>query len=90
MGRGASSTASELIRGSEDGHGPSLAPASRAIYRAMDLGFHDLRHEAGSRWLEAGLSLHHVKDCWATPASAQRTRISTRAVFTFANRWSAR
>ena len=27
-----------------------------------DLTFHDLRHEAGSRWLEAGMSLHHVKE----------------------------
>ena len=24
--------------------------------------FHDLRHEAGSRWLEAGMPLHHVKE----------------------------
>jgi integrase len=28
----------------------------------MDLHFHDLRHEAGSRLLEAGWPLHHVKD----------------------------
>ena len=31
-------------------------------YRAIDLRFHDLRHEAGSRWLEAGMPLHHVKE----------------------------
>ena len=30
--------------------------------RAIDLHFHDLRHEAGSRLLEAGWPLHHVKD----------------------------
>jgi integrase len=29
---------------------------------AIDLHFHDLRHEAGSRWLEAGIPLHHVKE----------------------------
>ncbi len=28
----------------------------------VDLKFHDLRHKAGSRWLEAGMSLHHVKE----------------------------
>ena len=38
-----------------------LSPASREVYRAIDLKFHDLRHEAGSRWLEAGMPLHHVK-----------------------------
>ncbi len=31
-------------------------------YQAIDLHFHDLRHEAGSRWLEAGMPLHHVKE----------------------------
>jgi integrase len=27
-----------------------------------DLHFHDLRHEAGSRWLEAGWPIHFVKE----------------------------
>ena len=49
------------------GHTPTwvkrgLSPASRAAYRTIDLHFHDLRHEAGSRWLEAGVPLHHVKE----------------------------
>ncbi len=39
-----------------------LAPASRAAVRAIDLHFHDLRHEAGSRLLEAGWPLHHVQE----------------------------
>ena len=48
------------------GHTPAwvkggLAPESQAAYHAVDLRFHDLRHEAGSRWLEAGVPLHHVK-----------------------------
>jgi hypothetical protein len=30
--------------------------------RAIDLRFHDLRHEAGSRWLEGGWPIHHVKE----------------------------
>ena len=39
-----------------------LASESRAAFKAIDLRFHDLRHEAGSRWLEAGMPLHHVKE----------------------------
>jgi integrase len=39
----------------------ALAPESRAALRAIDLHFHDLRHEAGSRMLEAGWPLHHVQ-----------------------------
>jgi integrase len=38
-----------------------LSPQSRAIYRQIDLHFHDLRHEAGSRLLEAGWPLHEVQ-----------------------------
>ena len=49
------------------GHSPTwvrhgLSPDSRDAYRTIDLHFHDLRHEAGSRWLEQGLPLHHVKE----------------------------
>jgi site-specific recombinase XerD len=39
-----------------------LAPESEAAYRDIDLHFHDLRHEAGSRWIAAGWPLHHVKE----------------------------
>jgi integrase len=38
-----------------------LSPASRAALRSIDLHFHDLRHEAGSRWLEGGVALHYVQ-----------------------------
>ena len=49
------------------GHAPTwvksgLSPESRRVYRTIDLHFHDLRHEAGSRWLEKGVPLHHVKE----------------------------
>jgi integrase len=44
-----------------EGSGKLSAP-SRAPLGAVDLHFHDLRHEAGSRWLEAGMPLHHVKE----------------------------
>jgi integrase len=39
----------------------ALARESRTALRAIDLYFHDLRHEAGSRMLEAGWPLHHVQ-----------------------------
>lgn len=48
------------------GHTPTwtrenaLSAASREALRAADLTFHDLRHEAGSRLLEAGWPLHNV------------------------------
>ena len=38
-----------------------LTPELRATYQKIDLHFHDLRHEAASRWLEAGIPLHHVR-----------------------------
>ena len=41
-------------------HGRS--PDSPETYRTIDLHFHNLRHEAGSRWLEQGWPLHHVKE----------------------------
>ena len=39
-----------------------LVPALQATYKAIDLHFHDLRREAGSRWLEGGVPLHVVRD----------------------------
>jgi integrase len=39
----------------------ALSAASQAVFRAVGLHFHDLRHEAGSRLLEAGWPLHHVQ-----------------------------
>jgi integrase len=42
--------------------GGRLSAESRAALASIDLHFHDLRHEAGSRWLEAGMPLHHVKE----------------------------
>lgn len=39
-----------------------LAPESQAAYEAIDLHFHDLRHEGGSRLLEAGWPIHHVQE----------------------------
>ena len=39
-----------------------LMAVSRESLAAIDLHFHDLRHEAGSRLLEAGWPLHHVQE----------------------------
>jgi integrase len=43
------------------GRGGKLSETCRAALRVIDLHFHDLRHEAGSRWLEASWPLHHVR-----------------------------
>jgi hypothetical protein len=40
--------------------GAKLTPESRTILKTIDLHFHDLRHEGGSRLLECGWPLHHV------------------------------
>ena len=40
----------------------ALTAASLKTYKQIDLHFHDLRHEAGSRWLERGVPLHHIKN----------------------------
>jgi integrase len=39
----------------------ALTAESRARLRAIDLHFHDLRREAGSRWLDAGVPLHRIR-----------------------------
>lgn len=39
----------------------TLAPESRTALHAIDLHFHDLRHEAGSRMLEEGMPVHEVQ-----------------------------
>jgi integrase len=39
-----------------------LSPECRAALRRIDLRFHDLRREAGSRWHEGGFQLHEVRD----------------------------
>jgi integrase len=40
----------------------ALAEASREQLDAIDLHFHDFRHEAGCRWLEQGWPIHHVQE----------------------------
>ena len=42
--------------------GGKLAPASCAELRRIDLRFHDLRHEAGSRLIEGGWPGHRVQE----------------------------
>ena len=40
----------------------ALVATSRQQLDAIDLHFHDLRHEAGCRWLEQGRPIHHVQE----------------------------
>ena len=42
--------------------GGKLSDAGRGELRRIDLHFHDLRREAGSRWHEGGFQLHEVRD----------------------------
>ncbi|HYB95021.1 MAG TPA: site-specific integrase [Vicinamibacterales bacterium] len=42
------------------GHAERVSAENRARLREIDLNFHDLRHEAGSRKLESGWQLHDV------------------------------
>ncbi len=51
-----------------------LSAESRAHLHAIDLHWHDLRHEAGSRWIEAAWPLHHVQ---RTLGHANLTQTST-------------
>ena len=39
----------------------NLTPASRAALATIDLHFHDLRREAGSRWMDAGVPLATIQ-----------------------------
>jgi integrase len=58
------------------GHTPvwvkhGLATACREALATVDLHFHDLRHEAGCRWLENGVPLHHVQELLGHTSLAQ-------------------
>lgn len=50
----------------------NLSAESRQVFEAIDLHFHDLRREAGSRWLEGGVPLHVVRD-WLGHTSIAQT-----------------
>ena len=60
------------------GHKPTftktanLSAESRAVFDVIDLHLHDLRREAGSRWLEGGVPLHVVRD-WLGHMSISQT-----------------
>jgi integrase len=50
----------------------NLDAASRQALAAIDLHFHDLRREAGSRWLDGGVPLHTIRD-WLGHTSIAQT-----------------
>lgn len=45
---------------------------SRARFAAINLHFHDLRREAGSRWLDGGVPLHAIRD-WLGHSNISQT-----------------
>lgn len=56
----------------------NLTPECRKALGEIDLHFHDLRREAGSRWLEGGVPLHVVRDWLGHSTIAQTsTYLST-------------
>jgi integrase len=50
----------------------NLSPACRDAYRKIDLHFHDLRREAGSRWLEGGVPIMVIRD-WLGHSNVAQT-----------------
>ncbi len=50
----------------------NLDAPSRAAFKAINLHFHDLRREAGSRWLDGGVPLHVVRD-WLGHSNISQT-----------------
>ena len=63
-----------------------LTPASRAQLQTINLHFHDLRREAGSRWLDGGVPLQVIRD-WLGHANISQT--STYLESTFASQHEA-
>lgn len=49
-----------------------LTPESQDALRTIDLHFHDLRREASSRWLDAGVPLHRIQK-WLGHANISQT-----------------
>jgi integrase len=41
--------------------GANLSPESRAQLQAIDFRFHDLRREAGSRWMDSGVPIATIQ-----------------------------
>jgi integrase len=50
----------------------NLAPECRATLKRVNLHFHDLRRECGSRWLEGGVPIHVVRD-WLGHTNVSQT-----------------
>jgi hypothetical protein len=56
----------------------NLSAESRASLDAIDLHFHDLRREAGSRWLDGSVPLHTIRE-QSRPFSFSASRVAVRA-----------
>jgi integrase len=56
-------------------HRNQLTPASRAIFRRINWHFHDLRHEAGCRWLESKIfDLEQIRQLYGHATIAQTAK----------------
>ncbi len=53
-------------------HTRTLTPDCRALLQTINLHFHDLRREAGSRWLDGGVPLSTIRD-WLGHANIAQT-----------------
>jgi integrase len=60
------------VRAKTKSRSAKLAPESRALLDAIDLHFHDLRREAGSRWMDAGVPLTMIQK-WLGHANISQT-----------------
>ena len=63
-----------------------MTPSCRAQLKAINLHFHDLRREAGSRWLDGGVPLQTIRD-WLGHSNISQT--STYLESTFAGQHEA-
>jgi integrase len=50
----------------------NMSAESRAAFQTINLHFHDLRREAGSRWLDGGVPLHTIRD-WLGHSNISQT-----------------
>jgi integrase len=50
----------------------NFSPASRAAFRRINLRFHDLRREAGSRWMDGGVPIATIQR-WLGHANVSQT-----------------
>jgi hypothetical protein len=66
----------------------ALTPACQQAFKAINLHWHDLRHECASRLVERGVSLAQVRDLLGHASITTTERYDTRNWRTCRPRWS--